>query len=64
MSEEKNKLDTAEEQVHESTPFEPSPRWKRIGAWILVVIVTIGVINWLISIAYPDWPAYILGLFR
>ncbi len=48
----------------EKEPFEPAPRWKRIGAWIMVGIVTLGIINWLISIAYPDWPQYIMGLFR
>ena len=44
--------------------FEPSPKWKRIGAWIMFVIVVIAVINWLISIAYPNWPQYIMGLLR
>ena len=53
-----------EEPVEEKAPFEPSPRWKRICAWILVVIVVIGVINWLISIAYPQWPEFIKGLLR
>lgn len=53
-----------QEIVEEKPPFEPSPRWKRICAWVLVVIVVIGVINWLISIAYPQWPEYIKGLLK
>lgn len=53
-----------QEPVEEKAPFEPSPRWKRICAWILVVIVGIGMINWLISIAYPQWPEMIKGLLR
>ncbi len=54
-----------EEQIpEEKAPFEPSPRWKRVLAWIMAGIVTVGVINWLISIAFPQWPEYIMGLFR
>ncbi len=66
MSEEKNELEITEDvqTPDEKVPFEPAPRWKRIGAWILVAIVTLGIINWLISIAYPDWPQYVMGLFR
>ena len=45
-------------------PYEPAPRWKRIGAWILAGIITVGIINWLITIAYPQWPEYLMGLFR
>jgi DNA-directed RNA polymerase subunit beta' len=61
-NEEKNILE--EEIVEERPPFEPSPRWKRICAWILFVIVMIGTINWLISIAYPQWPQTVMGLFK
>ncbi len=52
------------ETVEEKAPFEPSPRWKRICAWVLVSIVVLGVANWLISIAYPQWPEMIKGLLR
>lgn len=67
MSEENRNLEetTIEENiVEEKEPFEPAPRWKRIAAWILAGIVTVGVINWLITIAYPQWPQYVMGLFR
>ena len=46
----------------EKPSFEPSPRRKRIVAWILCAIVVLGVINWLITIAYPQWPEFIRGL--
>lgn len=52
------------EIVEEKPPFEPSPRWKRVCAWIMFSIVVLGVINWLVSIAYPEWPEYVKGLFR
>ena len=66
MDEMKKETEEALDEVsaEEKTPFEPAPRWKRIGAWILAAIVTIGVINWLISIAYPRWPDFIMGLFK
>ena len=53
-----------DDSVEEAVPFEPSPRWKRILAWIMFFIVILGVINWLISIAYPEWPRYVMELFR
>lgn len=66
MSEEKRELEEQAEEamLEETPPFEPSPRWKRIGAWILVAIVILGIINWLISIAYPQWPEYVMGLLK
>lgn len=69
MDEEKKMLEeqetvTEEELAKEMPPFEPSPRWKRICAWIMVAIVILGVINWLVSIAYPQWPRYVMELFR
>ena len=57
-------MQVEQEIVEEKPPFEPSPRWKRICAWILVAIVGVGMINWLISIAYPQWPEMIKGLLR
>lgn len=38
----------------ENEPFVPSPKWKRVFAWILFGIVAIGIIFWLLHIAYPD----------
>ena len=35
--------------------FEPSPKWKRVFAWILFIIVCIGIVFWLLGIAYPTW---------
>lgn len=44
--------------------FEPSPRWKRIGAWILFGIIILAVINWLVSIPYPDWPQRVMEMLK
>ena len=35
--------------------FEPSPKWKRIMAWVLFGIVCVGIVCWLLGIAYPHW---------
>ena len=35
--------------------FEPSPKWKRVLAWVLFVIVCLGIVCWLLGIAYPNW---------
>ena len=53
-----------EEGAEKVDTFVPSPRWKRIGAWILFGVMVIAIINWLISIAYPTWPEYLAGLFQ
>lgn len=42
-------------QTEEKPVFVPSPKWKRVLAWVLFVIVAIGIITWLLNIAYPDW---------
>ena len=42
-------------QTEETPVFGPSPKWKRVLAWVLFVIVAIGIITWLLNIAYPDW---------
>lgn len=47
-------LPTEAERV-EKPPFVPSPKWKRVLAWILFVIVIFGIITWLLNIAYPEW---------
>lgn len=58
----------AEEAVEEKEPFVPSPTSKRVFAWILFVIVLLGIVSWLLSIAFPGWidtvRAWALGLFR
>ncbi len=41
--------------VEEKEPFVPSPKWKRVFAWILFAIVLLGIINWLAGIAFPTW---------
>ena len=48
----------------EKPEFIPSPKWKRIVAWILFAIVVLGTINWLISIAFPTWPQWLMEQFR
>lgn len=35
--------------------YVPSPKWKRVMAWILFGIVCVGIVCWLLSIAYPNW---------
>ena len=59
--------DIMEQEGQEEEVFVPSPRWKRIGAWILFGIVLISLCTWLISIAVPGWTAgvkdWIAGLF-
>ena len=44
-----------EEQQQEKAPFVPSPKWKRIFAWFLFVVVIVSIITWLLSIAWPNW---------
>ena len=48
MNEEKNITEEQQEYV-------PSPKWKRIMAWILFVVMCVGIIFWLLGIAYPNW---------
>lgn len=57
-----NKL--TEELQEEKEPFEPAPKWKRVGAWILFGIVVLGIANWLVSIAYPEWPQWVMEQFK
>jgi hypothetical protein len=65
MEQENKSLPQEEElTVEEATPFEPSPKWKRVTAWILFGIVMLGTINWLVSIAYPQWPQRVMEFFR
>lgn len=36
-------------------PYVPSPKWKRVLAWVLFGIVCVGIILWLLGIARPEW---------
>lgn len=60
--------ETEETVVEEKEPFVPSPTSKRVLAWFLFVIVILGIVSWLLSIAFPGWietvRAWALGLFH
>ena len=43
------------EEVEEKEPIVPSSASKRVFAWILFAIVFLGIVSWLLSIAFPDW---------
>ncbi len=43
------------EENNMTQEYVPSPKWKRIMAWILLAIVCIGIAFWLVGIAYPNW---------
>ena len=66
MTEENRDLIELEEQEEQETVFVPSPRWKRIGAWILFAIVIVALGTWLVGIAFPGWievvKAWVSGL--
>ena len=65
MDERNNETEIVE--TEEKAPFTPSPRWKRILAWTLFVIVVLGIITWLLNMAFPEWidavKAWFAGLF-
>ena len=69
MNEQNNETEIVEEEIveEEKAPFVPSPVWKRVLAWVLCVIVVLGVITWLLNIAFPTWidtvKAWFAGLF-
>ncbi len=48
----------------EKEPFVPSPRWKRVMAWLLFAVVALGIIFWLLDIAEPNWTEKLLDYFR
>ena len=52
-----------QEQTEEKQPFEPSPKGRRIFAWVLFGIVTVGIVFWLLDIADPNWTEKLLGYF-
>lgn len=56
--------DLPSEQEKNNNEFIPSPTWKRALAWILVVIVILGIATWLINIACPHWVETIRDYFR
>ena len=60
-----NEAEIAEEEVN--APFVPSPKWKRVLAWVFFVIVVLGIITWLLNIACHEWiasvKAWFAGLF-
>lgn len=65
MSEEIKENDLQESS--EPEVFTPSSKGKRVFAWILFVIVVLGIITWLLNIACPGWieatKAWLSGLF-
>lgn len=67
MNEQNNENEIIEAAEAEKTPFVPSPKWKRVLAWVLFVIVVLGVITWLLNMAFPTWidaaKAWLAGLF-
>lgn len=44
-----------EEAQQAAEPFVPSSKSRRIFAWVLFVIVILGIISWLLGIAFPHW---------
>lgn len=53
MDDKNEMLSRNDASQEEKEPFVPSPKWKRVFAWILFAIVTIGIVLWLLNIAYP-----------
>lgn len=60
--------ETEEAAAEEKEPFVPSSTSKRVFAWILFGIVILGIVSWLLNMAFPEWietvRAWALGLFR
>lgn len=54
-------------QEGETQPFVPSPKWKRVFAWVLFAIVILAIAAWLLNIADPTWAEkareWLKGLF-
>lgn len=48
-------LERVEKETPERTEFVPSPTWKRVTAWVLFAVVVLGIITWLLNIAWPGW---------
>ena len=41
--------------MEEQKEYTPSPKWKRVMAWVLFGIMCVGIVCWLLNIAYPNW---------
>ena len=50
--------------VAPQSEFVPSPKWKRVLAWVLFAIVVLGIASWLLNIAVPEWPEKLFGYTR
>lgn len=55
MCEENQNVETVNEE------YVPSPRWKRVMAWVLFGIMCIAIVLWLLNIAFPTWIDSIKG---
>ena len=55
MSEEEKKITQEETPEEPAEPYVPSPKGKRVFAWVLFGIVCLGILLWLLGIARPDW---------
>lgn len=51
MNEENEVMQESQQEL-----YVPSPKWKRVAAWIMFGIVSVGIILWLLGIAFPTWP--------
>lgn len=56
-------LDLPQQSEEEKTEYIPSPRWKRILAWVLFAVVAVGIGLWLLDIARPEWPDTVWSWF-
>lgn len=69
MNEQSSEREIIEEAAPEEqkAPFVPSSKGKRVLAWVLFVIVVLGIITWLLNMAFPAWidavKAWLAGLF-
>ncbi len=55
MCEENQNVETVNEE------YVPSPRWKRVMAWVLFGIMCVAIVLWLLNIAFPTWIDAIKG---
>lgn len=61
---EENEILTEEMPEKAKAPFVPSPAWKRTVAWVLFAIVALGIVSWLLNMAYPGWIDAVKAWFR
>lgn len=57
MCEENRNVETVEEE------YVPSPKWKRVMAWVLFGIMCVAIVLWLLNIACPTWIDTVKGWF-